>query len=108
MLKWILVALGGLSILALGTGAVEARLSTAGGTIAVSQHRSLSTQPVKAEPRTVPAGTHLGGLEVVPQAPPAAPATTAPAQAQPAQGVGKPGCGLVVGTHKAIPACAPG
>jgi hypothetical protein len=107
-MKWILVALGGLSIVALGTGAVEAHLWTAGGATTVGIARSVSVSPTDAGLHAVPAYSPVGGSESVLQAPKTAPATTGPAQVAPGPGVGKPGCGVAVGAGKAQPACPPG
>jgi hypothetical protein len=111
-MKWILVALGGLSIVALGTGAVEAHLWTAGGAATVGIARSVSVSPTDAALRAVPAYRPVGGAETAVQAPKTAPATsgpatTGPAQVAPGPGVSNPGCGAV-GSGKAQPACPPG
>jgi len=109
-MKWILVALGGLSMISLSAGAVGARPLPATEWAAVEQVRAVSVAPAGIGAPALPAGTQLGGLAAVQVAPKAAPTATSPVQGpvNPASGMVKPGCGGVSSAGKAAPLCPPG
>jgi len=111
-MKWLLVALGGLSMVALSAGAMGARPTPVTGWTAVGQVQavSVSVAPAEVAAQALPEGRHQGGLETVQPTPKTAPAATSPVQVpvNPASGIVKPGCGGASRAGKPAPLCPPG
>jgi hypothetical protein len=114
-MKWILFALSGLALVALGAGTVQAHLMSTGGPAISVQVRPASAEPAKAGLQPLPANAQRGDLETVQagldttsQAPETAPAVPGPMTITPSAVVVQARCGAVAAGRKPAPLCPPG